>query len=54
VNGKRRGELELSLVISQEEAVRLAMELAPVASALEGKATKRVIYVPGKILNLVV
>ncbi|MBP9816711.1 MAG: leucine--tRNA ligase [Candidatus Pacebacteria bacterium] len=54
VNGKRRGELELFLTISEEEAVRLAMDIAPVASALEGKATKRVIYVPGKILNLVV
>ena len=54
VNGKRRGELELSVTTSEEEAVQQAMNIAPVASALEGKATTRVIYVPGKILNLVV
>lgn len=54
VNGKRRGELELSVTASEEEAVRKAMEMATVLSALGGPAAKRIIYVPGKILNLVV
>lgn len=54
VNGKRRGELELSVTMSEEEAVQLAMQIATVSSAVDGNAPKRIIYVPGKILNLVV
>jgi leucyl-tRNA synthetase len=36
------------------EVERLAMELPRVKAALEGQSLKRVIYVPGKLLNLVV
>jgi leucyl-tRNA synthetase len=54
VNGKHRGEVRTAVGAGQDEAVALAREQPKVAAFLEGKALKRVIFVPGKILNLVV
>jgi leucyl-tRNA synthetase len=54
VNGKRRGSLQLSREAMEAEAVATAKALAPVLAALGGNEPKRVIYVPGKILNFVV
>jgi leucyl-tRNA synthetase len=54
VNGKHRGEVRAAVGAGQDEAVALAREQPKVAAFLEGKTLKRVIFVPGKILNLVV
>lgn len=54
VNGKKRGEIELGADASEEEAVLAALALPGVAAALEGKEVLRRVYVPGKILNVVV
>lgn len=54
VNGKRRGVIELAREAAEDTAVAAALEVPAVAAALGGHAPKRVIYVPGKILNLVV
>ena len=40
--------------IAQDDAVSAARANPRVAPHLEGKTVKRVIYVPGKILNIVV
>jgi leucyl-tRNA synthetase len=53
VNGKVRGEIEIAKDSSQELAVQEAMRQERVAFFLEGKAVKKVIYVPGRILNIV-
>lgn len=54
VNGKVRAVLELARESSQEQA-RGAAEAAPaVARQLEGKTVVKVIWVPGKVLNLIV
>jgi leucyl-tRNA synthetase len=53
VGGKKRGELTLAPDEVEEEAVKKALDIPAVASALNGKGIKRRIYVPGKILNLV-
>jgi leucyl-tRNA synthetase len=53
VNGKMRGTVEVGAAISQEEAVAAGLGLANVAKLAEGKDIKKVIYVPGKILNLI-
>lgn len=53
VAGKRRGEITLSPEASEEEAVALALADSGVAKALEGATPSRVIYVPGRILNLI-
>ena len=54
VNGKHRGELIVAKGVAQEEALRLAQENPKVAAHLADKTIKRVIFVPGKILNIVV
>ena len=54
VNGKRRGSITLTINGTEAEAVAEAMKLQTVVNALGGKEPKRIVYVPGKILNLVV
>jgi len=54
VNGKRRGEVQLPSGASEEAAVAAARADATVAPHLADKTLRRTIYVPGKILNLVV
>ncbi len=53
VNGKKRGEISLTPDASEEEALGLARAVLTVESALGARAPSRVIYVPGRILNLV-
>ncbi|HVX90532.1 MAG TPA: class I tRNA ligase family protein [Candidatus Paceibacterota bacterium] len=53
VNGKRRGDIQLAVDAGEAEAVAEARKLGPVEAALGGKDPARVVYVPGKILNLV-
>jgi len=54
VNGKPRGEALVSKEASQEEVMELARGHEKVSAHLEGKEVVKVIYVPGKILNIVV
>jgi leucyl-tRNA synthetase len=51
VNGKRRGEISVPRDTAVPEIERLA--LAAVAQTLEGAAPKKVIVVPGRIVNVV-
>ncbi len=53
VNGKKRGEITISPSASEEEAVLAARAVPTVEVALSHQAPARVIYVPGRILNLV-
>jgi leucyl-tRNA synthetase len=54
VNGKHRGDDLVPVGLAQDAAVVAARANPRVAPHLEGKIIKRVIYVPGKILNIVV
>lgn len=54
VNGKVRGKIEMEKTLEESAAVKLAQEQATVNKFLEGKQVKKVVYVPGKILNIVV
>ena len=54
VNGKHRGDALVPVELTQEQALEIARSNERVAPFVEGKAVKRVVYVPGKILNLVV
>ncbi len=54
VNGKHRGDQLVPVGTTQEVALQAARDNPKVAPHLEGKTVKRVIYVPGKILNIVV
>lgn len=54
VNGKRRAEITVSKDLSKDEIERLALNDEAVMRALEGVAPKKVIVVPGRIVNVVV
>ncbi len=54
VNGKARGEATISKTATQDTALEAARGNEKVAAHLDGKEIVKVIYVPGKILNVVV
>jgi leucyl-tRNA synthetase len=53
VNGKVRGEIEISKDADQDVAMAEAMKQSRVESQLEGKEIKKIIFVAGRILNIV-
>ncbi len=54
VNGRIRDRLEVGADIDQESAQELALASPKVLPFTGGKAVERVIYVPGKLVNVVV
>jgi leucyl-tRNA synthetase len=54
VNGKLRGTIEVAVSAGREEIERLALAEPKVAEFVGGAAPKKVIVVPGKIVNVVV
>jgi leucyl-tRNA synthetase len=54
VNGKVRGAIELAVDATKEAALAAAHANANVAAHLAGKSVKKVVYVAGKILNVIV
>jgi leucyl-tRNA synthetase len=54
VNGKHRMNIEMSLTLPQTEVEQLVLANADVQKWLEGKTPKKIIFVKGKIVNMVV
>ena len=54
INGRHRGDQLVPIGLSQDAAVELARKHPKVAPYLDGKPVKRVVYVPGKIINIIV
>ena len=54
INGKRRGEIEVARDAAKEAVEAMVLEHPAVARALEGAAPKKLIVVPGRIVNVVV
>ncbi len=54
VNGKTKDTLTVAAGITEDEAKKMALESAKVQAALGGAAPKRVIWVEGKLINMVV
>ncbi len=54
VNGKVRDKIQAPTGLSKEEAQKLATSSDKVKKYIEGKEIKRVIYVPNKLINIVV
>ncbi|MCC5855887.1 MAG: leucine--tRNA ligase [Idiomarina sp.] len=54
VNGKVRARLTVAADITKEALEALAFEQPHVQGFVEGKTVRKVIYVPGKLLNIVV
>eukprot|EP00569_Conticribra_weissflogii_P006338 CAMPEP_0171347436 /NCGR_PEP_ID=MMETSP0878-20121228/27835_1 /TAXON_ID=67004 /ORGANISM="Thalassiosira weissflogii, Strain CCMP1336" /LENGTH=917 /DNA_ID=CAMNT_0011851479 /DNA_START=282 /DNA_END=3035 /DNA_ORIENTATION=- len=53
VNGKKRGEIEIAVDADQDTAMTEAKKDSKVLNQLDGKNVKKIIYVPGRILNIV-
>ena len=54
INGKVRGKVIMDKDASKEDAIKSAQEDNNIKSYIEGKEIRKIIYVPGKILNIVV
>lgn len=52
-NGKMRGMIEIPKDGGQDEALAAAKELKSVQNQLDGKNIIKIIFVPGKILNII-
>jgi leucyl-tRNA synthetase len=53
VNGKRRDEITVPKDMDAKQVEALVLKLESVSRALEGRAVKKVIVVPGRIANIV-
>ena len=54
VNGKRRDEIQVNLDLSKDEIEKIVLERQSVLRILDGNAPKKIIVVPGKIVNVVI
>ncbi len=54
VNGKVRDQLEVEPGLTEQDVRRLALERPKVRDLLDGRAVQRFIYVPDRLVNLVV
>ncbi len=54
VNGKLRGRITVPLAMAQDAVVEAAKSDSAVAPHLAGKTVRKVVYVPGRLVNLVV
>lgn len=53
INGRTRGQIEVSPNASEEEAIAAAKQSPTIQRYLQDSAIKRVIYVPSRIINIV-
>jgi leucyl-tRNA synthetase len=53
INGKTRGTIQVEEACTEEDAFKLASEDEKLSKYLVGKSIKKKIYVPGKILNVI-
>ncbi len=54
INGKRRAEIDVPKDMDKAEVEKLALATHAVIKALDGAQPKKVIVVPGRIVNVVI
>ena len=54
INGKRRGELKIATDTSEKEIMSEVYKIKNVSNLIDNKEIKKVIFVPNKIVNLVI
>jgi leucyl-tRNA synthetase len=54
VNGKVRGRLTMPVNLNEDQAHDVALKSEAVQRHLKGQMPKKVVYVPGKLVNVVV
>ena len=53
VNGKARGEITIAADADEDTAMEAAKAVDKIQNQIEGKDIKKIIYVPGRILNII-
>jgi leucyl-tRNA synthetase len=53
INGKLRGDIRVPADASKDQIETLALQSAPATKALNGSAPKKIIVVPGRLVNIV-
>nr|GEV76502.1 leucine--tRNA ligase, chloroplastic/mitochondrial [Tanacetum cinerariifolium] len=53
INGKTRGTIQVEVTCTEDEAFKLASLDQKLSKYLDGKTVKKRVYVPGKILNVI-
>ncbi|MCK4712379.1 MAG: class I tRNA ligase family protein, partial [Marinosulfonomonas sp.] len=54
INGKRRSEIAVPVDMPKEEVEKIALADKAVIKALDGGSPKKIIVVPGRIVNVVI
>ena len=54
VNGRVRGRITVAAAVSQDDALKVAVEDQGVRKHVDGDKIKKVIFVPGRLINIVV
>ena len=54
INGKVRDKIVMPVNVDQAEAEKIALAQPKIAEMIAGKAVKKVIVVPNKLINIVV
>jgi leucyl-tRNA synthetase len=54
INGKVRDRIEVPVDISEEEAKKIASESKKIKKWIKGKKIKKIIFVKGKLVNVVI
>ena len=54
INGKVRDKMEIKSGLNQQQIEKLVLESAKLQPWLEGKQPKKIIFVPDKLINIVV
>ncbi|MCF6329898.1 MAG: hypothetical protein L3J02_08875, partial [Henriciella sp.] len=54
INGKRRAEISVPRDMDRAEVEKIALKVDAVQKALNGGVPKKVIVVPGRIVNVVI
>jgi leucyl-tRNA synthetase len=54
LNGKVRDRIEVAATTSAEIVQKSALDQERIQEVLQGKTPKRIIYVPGKLVNIVI
>ena len=54
INGKRRSEIAVAADLPKEEIEKLVLAMDAVVRALDGATPKKLIVVPGRIVNIVI
>ena len=54
INGKKKGDLTVAIDLDKDGVEKLVLEQAFVQQALSGKQPKKVVVVPGRIVNVVI